>query len=55
MVRLDDALYGGKPIGDFAAWKRAFRRETRPRLFARRRRGGRPIRDLPALNPSGKV
>jgi hypothetical protein len=55
MVRLDDALYGGKPIGDFAAWKRAFRRETRPRLFARRPRADRPVRDLPALNPSGKV
>ncbi len=54
MVQLDDALYGGKPIGDFTAWKRAFRREMRPRLFARRPRA-RPIRDLPALNPSGKV
>jgi len=55
MVQLDDALYGGKPIGDFAAWKRAFRRETRPRLLARRPRGSRPTHDLPALNPSGKV
>ena len=55
MVQLDDALYGGKPIGDFTAWKRAFRRETRPRLFARRPRSSRPIRDLPALNPSGKI
>jgi hypothetical protein len=55
MVELDDALYGSKPIADFPAWKRRFRRETRPRLFARRARGSRPIRDLPALNPSGKI
>jgi hypothetical protein len=55
MVELDDALYGGKPIANFAAWKRAFRRETRPRLFARRRRGGPRSHDLPALNPSGKI
>jgi len=55
MVQLDDALYGGKPIADFAAWKRAFRRETRPRLFAWRPRGGLRRHDLPALNPSGEV
>ena len=55
MVELDDALYGGKPIANFAAWKRVFRRETRPRLFARRRRGGPRSHDLPALNPSGKI
>ena len=55
MVELDDALYGGKPITNFTAWKRAFRRETRPRLFARRRAGGPSSHDLPALNPPGKV
>jgi hypothetical protein len=55
MVQLDDALYGGKPIADFAAWKRRFRRETRPRLFARGPQGGRPAHDLPALNPSGEL
>ena len=54
MVQLDDALYGGKPIADFRAWKRSFRRETRPRLFARRPRSGGPAHDLPALNPSGR-
>jgi hypothetical protein len=55
MDQLDDALYGGKPVGDFTAWKRAFRRETRPRLFARRPRSARRIRDLPALNPTAEA
>jgi hypothetical protein len=55
MTTLDSALYGGQPIGDFAAWKRAFRRETRPRLLPRLRRRDAARRQLPALNPSGKI
>ncbi len=46
---LDGALYGGRTL-DFRAWKTAFRRELRPRLFRRRRGQGRR-QHLPSLNP----
>ena len=55
MITLDAALYGSQPIADFTAWKRAFRRETRPRLLPRFRRRDTTRRALPALNPSGKT
>jgi hypothetical protein len=55
MTALDSALYGSQPIADFTAWKRAFRRETRPRLLPRLRRRNGGGRELPALNPSGKI
>ncbi len=51
---LDAAIYGHRNL-DFAAWKRAFKRQVRPRLGNLwHRRGARPwfIRGrLPALNP----
>jgi hypothetical protein len=48
---MDNALYGAGPL-DFAAWKKDFRRQLRPRLFQRRLFGARHARrSLPALNP----
>lgn len=47
---LDGAIYGGKPL-DFAAWKRDFRQQLRPRLVRRHRQRSRPGRVLPELNP----
>jgi hypothetical protein len=52
MQQLDDALYGRKPLDDFAGWKRSFRRETRPRLFARWRSRRARRSQLPSLNPT---
>jgi hypothetical protein len=52
MQQLDDALYGRKALDDFAGWKRSFRRETRPRLFARWRSRQARRSQLPSLNPS---
>ena len=48
---MDRAVYGSRPL-DFAAWKKDFRVQLRPRFYRRRRstsRRGR--RTLPALNP----
>jgi hypothetical protein len=48
---MDNALYGGGPL-DFAAWKKDFRRQLRPRLTRGRRSAlRRARRALPALNP----
>jgi hypothetical protein len=48
---MDNALYGGGPL-DFAAWKKDFRRQLRPRLYRGRRSAlRRARRALPALNP----
>jgi len=48
---MDNALYGAGPL-DFAAWKKDFRQQLRPRLFQRRLLGMRRARrSLPALNP----
>lgn len=50
LEELDGAMYGDKPL-DFEVWKKAFRRELRPRLFGRRKRTSLSERGLPALNP----
>jgi hypothetical protein len=50
LEELDGAMYGDKPL-DFEVWKKAFRRELRPRLFGRRKRASLSDRGLPALNP----
>ncbi|MDH3980118.1 MAG: BatD family protein [Gammaproteobacteria bacterium] len=48
---LDHAIYGAGPL-DFAAWKKDFRNQLRPRLYrGRRSRLRRARRVLPALNP----
>jgi hypothetical protein len=48
---MDNALYGASPL-DFAAWKKDFRQQLRPRLFQGRRSAlRRARRKLPALNP----
>ncbi|MGB5180536.1 MAG: hypothetical protein WBP44_17635 [Gammaproteobacteria bacterium] len=48
---MDNALYGGGPL-DFAAWKKDFRQQLRPRLYRGRRSAlRRARRALPALNP----
>lgn len=51
---LEAALFAGRPIKDFDAWKRAFKRQIRPRLFARLKPRQRFLRTtgLPSLNPS---
>lgn len=53
MEHLDAALYGRGEIGDFAAWKKAFRRQLRPRLLGgvAQSTGGSKPGQLPALNP----
>jgi hypothetical protein len=48
---MDRAVYGSRPL-DFAAWKKDFRGQLRPRLYRRRRSTSRRSRStLPALNP----
>ncbi|MGD2136891.1 MAG: hypothetical protein PVF08_01450 [Gammaproteobacteria bacterium] len=48
---LDGAIYGGRPV-DFAAWKRDFGHQLRPRLARRQWRGSRRKKAaLPGLNP----
>jgi hypothetical protein len=48
---MDNAIYGAEPL-DFAAWKKDFRTQLRPRLYRRRRsRRRRSGGVLPALNP----
>jgi len=48
---MDNALYAAGPL-DFAAWKKDFRQQLRPRLFqGRRSELRRARRSLPALNP----
>ena len=48
---MDNAVYGARPL-DFAAWKKDFRRQLRPRLYRRRRsRLRHASKILPALNP----
>jgi len=48
---MDNAIYGAGPL-DFAAWKKDFRSQLRPRLYRRRRsRLRRAKKALPALNP----
>jgi len=48
---MDDAVYGARPL-DFAAWKKDFRHQLRPRLYRHRRSRLRRARKmLPALNP----
>jgi hypothetical protein len=51
--QLEAALFGGKPIEDFDAWKKAFKQQVRPRLFAgwKRRRWIQRESRLPELNP----
>jgi len=56
MVQLDERAVRRKPIGDFAAWKRALPPRDRARgLLARRHAAAGRRTTLPALNPSGKV
>jgi len=48
---MDNAIYGARPL-NFAAWKKDFRYQLRPRLYRRRRSLlQRARRTLPALNP----
>ena len=48
---MDNAVYGAGTL-DFAAWKKDFRHQLRPRLYrSRRSRLRRAKRELPALNP----
>ena len=48
---MDRAVYGSRPL-DFAAWKKDFRGQIRPRLYRRRRSPSvRSRRSLPELNP----
>jgi hypothetical protein len=51
---LEEALFAGRPIQDFDAWKKEFKYQVRPRLFAGLRRRQRYLRDtgLPSLNPA---
>jgi hypothetical protein len=53
LAELDAAIFGRAPLDDFRRWKRAFKAEIRPRLFAFRLGPftGRRIGSLPALNP----
>ncbi len=54
MAELDNAVYGGKSIPSFSAWKSNFKRQIKPRLFPIRLRHCRPATDrhlLPRLNP----
>ena len=54
LSELEAALFGGRPIQDFAAWKKEFKRQIRPRLFARLRFKPRYLQPvgLPSLNPT---
>ena len=51
---LEEALFAGRPIQDFDAWKKEFKHQVRPRLFAGFRRRQRYLRatGLPSLNPA---
>ena len=51
---LEAALFAGHQIRDFNRWKREFKRQVRPRLFASLRRKQRVLRatGLPGLNPT---
>jgi len=53
LLRLDAAIFGSRPLGDFDRWKRAFKAEIRPHLLRPRRagRGWRRVGYLPSLNP----
>jgi len=50
---LEAALFAGHAIRDFDAWKKEFKYQVRPRLFAGLRHGHRVLRapGLPSLNP----
>jgi len=51
--QLEAALFGGKPIDDFDAWKKTFKQQVRPRLFGGWKRRGwmQSESRLPGLNP----
>ena len=51
---LEAALFAGQPIADFNTWKKEFKHQVRPRLFAGLRRRQREFRvtGLPSLNPT---
>ena len=53
LKELDAALFGRQELKDFNAWKREFKRQIRPRLFAGLRRREPLLRQtgLPSLNP----
>ncbi len=55
MLQLEKTVYGGEPMDDFPAWKRAFNTQIRPRLLNLRLRRclsqRRPRPRLPELNP----
>ena len=50
---LEAALFAGRPIADFGAWKKEFKHQIRPRPFARWRRRHFDFLygELPSLNP----
>jgi hypothetical protein len=54
LSELEEALFAGRPIQDFDAWKKEFKHQVRPRLFAGFRRRQRYLRatGLPSLNPA---
>jgi hypothetical protein len=54
LAELEAALFAGQPIRDFDSWKKEFKHQVRPHLFAGQRRSGWRFRadDLPSLNPS---
>ena len=51
---LEAALFSGHTIRDFDSWKKEFKRQIRPRLFAGLQRRQRLVRStcLPSLNPT---
>jgi len=53
---LEQHNYGSRHIDDFGAWKTAFKRQIKPRLFPIRLRrcglSGRKRQGLPQLNPT---
>lgn len=55
LVELDEAVYGNKPIRSFTRWKRDFKNQIKPSLFAVRFRQRSPLAnasaELPGLNP----
>ena len=54
LAELEAALFAGRPIRDFDAWKREFKRQIRPHVFAAFKRRLPVLRysGLPELNPS---
>ncbi len=54
LSELEAALFSGYTIKDFDAWKKEFKHQVRPRLFAglRRRQRHRRATGLPGLNPA---